>query len=301
MCAKPKTPDRRILRLLIGLLTALWICVWQYDVPLSAQELAASDIRDPVMEAMAKGDLAAAEASARKEMSQFADPSDPRMVEGELKPDVAFRKRRAQTALATVLAARAWQEEQRNQAGSISGNDIVFLIVIMLLAAGIVLFLLRHGPQRPKVVEQTIQWVGKKRYENQDDGVRQAGAALFSLLFLGLFGLILFGSVWGVMHLVADVDRRAAQTSKARVFYDEAKELMMAARDKKTQSQPAFEDYDVLGLYSSFLRKSGDSNLSNAVALRARTLKNRECRLNLKQRPPSRSAAEKNSPSPEKI
>jgi hypothetical protein len=291
MCEKHKTPANHILRLVIGLLIALLICVWQY-VPLSAQELAPGEIHDPVMEAMAKGDLAAAETSARREMAQFADSSDPRMAEPELKPDLAFRKRRAQTALATVLAAKAWQEEQRNQAGSITGNDIVFLIVIMLLAAGLVLFLMRYGPQRPKVVEQTIQWVGKKKYENQDDGVRQAGAALFSLLFLGLFGLVLFGGVWGVMHVVADVDRRAAEASRARVFYDEAKKLMTAARDKNAQSQPGFEDYDVLGLYSNFLHKTGDKSLSNAVALRARTLKNRECRVNLKQRPAVKTTAE---------
>lgn len=285
MCSKHKSPVVQISRLLVGLivawLVAILLSVWQ-PVPVSAQEVAAGEIHDPVLEAMTKGDIDSAEGAARREMAQFADPTDPR---AEVKPDVAFRKRRAQTALATVLAAKAWREEQRNQAGTLTGNDIVFLIVIMLLAGGIVLLLLRYGPQRPKIVDHTIQWVGKKKYENQDDGVRQAGAALFSLLFLGLFGLALFGGVWGVMHIVAEVDRRASENSKARVFYDEAKKLMTAARTKSSAKTQDFEDYDVLGLYSNFLQKSGNTRLSNAVAVRARTMKNRECRVNLK-RPP---------------
>lgn len=295
MCSKHKSPIVQLSRLLVGLIVA-WVVaviigVWQ-SVPVSAQEVAPGEIHDPVLEAMAKGDLGSAEISARREMQQFADPTDPRVEapsqvvpSEELKPDVAFRKRRAQTALATVLAAKAWQEEQRNKAGSLTGNDIVFLIVIMLVTGGIVLLLLRYGPQRPKIVDKTIQWVGKKKYENQDDGVRQAGAALFSLLFLGLFGLALFGGVWGVMHVVAEVDRRASESSKSRVFYDEAKKLMTAARTQKQGASPAFQDYDVLGLYSNFLQKTGNTKLANAVAVHARTMKNRECRVSLK-RPP---------------
>jgi hypothetical protein len=214
---------------------------------------------DNVMEPLRTGALALAEKNARDNLKK---------VEVE-------NKKKAQTALATVLAAQAWESDDRYRASRLTGNDVVVLIVVLLLAGSLLALILRYGPQRPKIVDQTVQWVGRVKSEQQDDAFRQTGAALFSLLFLGLSGLVLFGALWLTLHLVADMNKRAEDNPRARAYFDEAKQLITAARDEAAP-KVVYEDFDVLTLYSTFLHRVGNDKLSNAVALRALTLRNRE-------------------------
>lgn len=236
-----------------------------------------------VIAALKKGDLAEAEKAARDQLSEAArktpvvepdlkkSPADP--DEKSLSAEVS-EEQQAQTALATVLAARAWEAEQRMRAGRITGSDIVLLIVIVLFAGGILALLLRYGPQRPKIVDKAEQWVERMSSKTQDDGFKQAGAAMYSLLIFGLIcgGLLLL--VYGTIHLIAGLDASVRSNPELTKYYDEARMLMAKARP---QTAPAvkYEDSDVLALYSTFLRKTGDDARATEVERHAIGLRNR--------------------------
>jgi len=234
-----------------------------------------------VVDALKSGKVDLAEENARSQLQKFESAGEQPSME----------KRKAQTALATVLAAKAWEADNNYRSKRITGSDVVFLIVIVLLAGSILALILRYGPQRPKVIDKTVQWLGKVKRENQDDGFKQTGSALFSLLILAVFGLLLFGGLTLTMRIVASLDSTALQNPQAKKYFDEAKTLMEAARatEQSTEPPPAkYEDFDVLSLYSQFLHKVGNDKLSNAVALRAIALRNTCGRINLKQKPPVR-------------
>lgn len=235
---------------------------------------------DPVAEALKAGDLTKAETTARAQLKEVETLIAAPAATSAQANDLSMRKRQAQTALATVLSAQAWEADDRYRSKRIAGNDIIALIVLALLAGSILMIVLRYGPQKPKIVEQIAERAEKVKTEQRDDSLRQTGAAFFSLLILGVAGAVIFGAGWMTLHLVAEIERANADNPKARAAYDEAKKLMSEARAQKNPPV-VFEDYDVLTLYSTFLSKTGNAKLSNAVTMRAIALRNRSSRCNL--------------------
>lgn len=235
---------------------------------------------DQVAEALKALDLNKAETTARAQLKELEALSTAPDATAAQAKDLALRKRQAQTALATVLSAQAWVADDRYRSNRIAGNDIIALIVLALLAGSILMIVLRYGPQKPKIVEQIAERAEKIKTEQRDDSLRQTGAAFFSLLILGAAGAVILGAGWMTLHLVAEIEKSNADNPKARAAYDEAKKLMSEARAQKTPPV-AFEDYDVLTLYSTFLSKTGNLKLSNAVTMRAIALRNRSSRCNL--------------------
>lgn len=238
-------------------------------------ELSKPGSQDAIVEALRARDFNLAEKEARQRLAAHAQ------VSGTISPDehaadaqaqqIPDEKRKNLLALATVLSARAWDADLRSRATRITGNDILLLIVLTLFAGGIVALLMKYGPQRPKVVEQTEQWMEAMQAKHRDDGFKQAGAAFYSLVILGLVAGGLFVILYLLMHLVAELDSPSREGANVRKLFNEAKLVMAQARDPGTPPM-TFEDYDVLSLYADYLRKTGDPRQAVEVEKRIRAM-----------------------------
>jgi hypothetical protein len=220
--------------------------------PVTGSTLEASD---PIVAALRAKNFALAERTARSRLDQ----------------DSAREKRTAHLTLATVLAARAWDADLRARSTRLSGNDVLILVVLALFGGAIVGLLLKYGPQRPKIVGQTERWIGRMEAKNRDDAVKQAGAALYSLLILGLVAGGLFVVAYFLIHLIAELDSPAHEDIATRKLFEEAKTLIATANaQQKTEAK--FEDSDVLGLYADYLRKTGDRRQAGDVERRIQAM-----------------------------
>ncbi len=234
--------------------------------------------QDAIVEALRVRDFNLAEKEARQRLtldepaqkvsstnSVGSDPAD-----AQAQPIPAERRKNL-LALATVLSARAWDADLRSRATRVTGNDILLLVVLALFAGGIVALLMKYGPQRPKVVEQTEQWMEAMQAKHRDDGFKQAGAAFYSLVILALVAGGLFVVLYLLMHLVAELDSPSREGANVRKYFNEAKLVMAQARDPGTPPE-TFEDYDVLSLYADYLRKTGDPRQAVEVEKRIRAM-----------------------------
>lgn len=184
---------------------------------------------------------------------------------------ISQEKRKALLALATVLSARAWDADLRSRATRLTGNDILLLIVLTLFAGGIVALLMKYGPQRPKLIERTEQWMEAMQTKHRDDGFKQTAVAFYSLVILGLVAGGLFVALYLLMHLVAELDSPGREGPNVRKYFNEAKLVIAQARDPATPPVN-LEDYDVLGLYADYLRKTGDRRQAADVEQRIRAM-----------------------------
>ncbi|MDZ4832482.1 MAG: hypothetical protein SGJ27_01650 [Candidatus Melainabacteria bacterium] len=180
-------------------------------------------------------------------------------------------KRKARLEMAMVLAGCAWDVDLRSRSTRLSGNDVLLLVVITLFGGSIVLLLMKYGPQRPQLVAQTEQWMEKMQTRNRDDGFKQAGAALCSLLILGVSAGVIFLGLYFLIHLVAELNSPSRQDPKARKYFDEAK-ILMATAQAEDAPKTSIEDHDVLALYAGFLRKMSLDREAIEVEKRVRAL-----------------------------
>lgn len=218
---------------------------------------------DPIVTAIQTRNFERAEKEARLRVAG-ADTAAPQAS------DTTIEKRKALLALATVLGARAWDADLRSRASRISGNDVLLLIVITLFAGGIVALLFRYGPQRPKLMEQAEQWMEKAQTQHRDDSFKQTAAAFYSLLILGIVAGGLFVVLYFLIHLIAQLDSPSREGANVRKYFSEAK--LVIAQTRPSDTRVTIEDYDVLGLYADFLRKTGDSRQAIEVEKRIRAL-----------------------------
>lgn len=221
------------------------------------------------------GEYVSAEKLVRTELGKLGHELEPRKspLETDSTPSVAEQthKQQLQMALAMVLAARAFEADQRSSATRLTGSDIVLLMVVVLLASGLLLAIMRYGPLRPKFVDNTTRWLDKIRHETNEDSMKQCASVLYTLGAFALSGAAIFLFLLGTIHLVAHLESNENSHSKeARVLYDEAKSLMAAST-----ASHIVEDYDVLNLYSRFLRRMGDNDLASAVTKRALSMQKR--------------------------
>lgn len=220
------------------------------------------------------GEYASAERLVRSELHKLdgADESlDSMSPAGGKEPTY---RQKLQSALATVLGARAFEADQR-MGTRLTGSDFILLLAAFLLAAGLLVTLLRYGPLRPKLVDETTRWLEKIKQENNEDTMKQCTSVMYTLGVFVVAGGAIFLFLYGTIHLVANLDSYENTHSKeARALFDEAKVLLA----ESTSSPDAVEDYDVLNLYSRFLHRMGEHDLASAVTRRAVTLQKRFAR-----------------------
>ncbi len=229
---------------------------------------------------MRVGEYVTAERLVRTELDKLGREMEGRQSPGSAQTTFAGGKdqtprQKLQSVLAMILGARAFEADQRQIGTKLTGSDVVMLMAVMLLASGLLLAILRYGPLRPKFIDDTTRWLGKIKHETNEDSMKQCTSVLYTLGIFALSGGAIFLFLYGTIHLVANLESKENSHSKeARVLFDEAKTLMA----ESTPSHNAVEDYDVLNLYSKFLRRMGEHDLASAVMRRAITLQKQTVR-----------------------
>lgn len=222
------------------------------DVCLAAPPATWSDAKQSALTALQDGKLSESEQVLRDALSNPEWQAD------------KTRNAENQRILAMVLSARGFETDKQTRMSRFSGSDILACLVVLALAGTIIYFLIKHGPQRPKFVDDTTRWMEKVRQETADDAVRQFNSILWSMLIFALCGGGILVFIFGVMHLVAYMDRNQLENKQSEPFYKEAQSLLQSAY-RNEEKEPQTREFEALGIYADYLDDSGREAEARAV------------------------------------
>lgn len=149
-------------------------------------------------------------------------------------------------------------------------RDILYLVVIAILASWLFTFLMRHGPQKMKSVERAERWVARKLSRPDTGAPEQMVASFAGILIFGVIATVLLGALIGFMWLIALVgppsdgqyDVSRDEFRQAGLYFDQAEGTRGAGR------------LQVLKAYRDFLEGKGRTNREETVREKIELLQN---------------------------
>lgn len=107
----------------------------------------------------------------------------------------------SEKGLSLIACAQAVETERRREEElAFSKRNLLYGVVIIMLALVLLSFLIRYGPQRPDYVDKVDRWVQQRMAVSDSSATNQAVVSMFSILIFALsaFGLLLIvlGFLW---------------------------------------------------------------------------------------------------------
>lgn len=149
-------------------------------------------------------------------------------------------------------------------------RDILYLVVILILASWLFTFLMRHGPQKLKSVERAEKWVARKLSRPETGAPEQMVASFAGVLIFGVIATVLLGALVGFMWLIALVG--PPPDGQYDVSRDEFRQACLYLSE--AESEKSSDRLQVLKAYRDFLEGKGRTNREETVQEKIELLQN---------------------------
>lgn len=188
--------------------------------------------------------------------SQAAEKALSRAVEksSSFDPDDSFRNE-ALTNLALVYVEKAVDKEVIEQERlNNSKRDLLYMVLILIVAFWLVSFLVKHGPQRPKFVDACQKWAANNLSKPETGAAEQLTSSFFSIMIFLLVAIAMIAFLFCFMWVVAAVGPPVdGQYQVSKVEFEKAKSLL----SKTGASSKALSKIEILKAYRDFLQGTG--------------------------------------------